>query len=453
MFIGDVGEHKREEVDVNLASNPGGGENHGWRYREGFIQNPFYEDFPPPPDAVDPIIDYEHSTTGICVIGGYVYHGSEVSELEGLYVFGDCFGPDTGDFTGRIFTLRYEGGVVSDFTDITAELFPTKVGGYNLTGVTSLGEDASGELYITALGGDVFKIVEASTPTPLPLQLQLHSTPTPTSTPSPSPTPTPTPPAQSLNVSTRLDVGTGDKVAIGGIIITEGGAKRVLLRAIGPSLANFGITDPLSDPVLELHAGDGSLITSNDNWTDSPQMADIEATGLAPTNDLEPAIIATLDPGLYTAIVNGKDGGTGVGLVEAYDLDQSVASQLGNISTRGFVETGDNVMIGGFILGPDEAQNANVLMRAIGPSLTDFGVTDALADPVLELHDANGALLVDNNDWKESQQAEIEATGLQPTNDLESAILMTLAPGGYTAIVAGSGGSTGVALVEIYRLP
>ena len=248
-------------------------------------------------------------------------------------------------------------------------------------------------------------------------------------------------------------MGTGDKVSIGGIIITEGGAKRVLLRAIGPSLANFGITDPLADPVLELHAGDGSLITSNDNWTDSPQMADIEATGLAPTSDLEPAVIATLDPGLYTAIVNGKDGGTGVGLVEAYDLDQSVASQLGNISTRGFVETGDNVMIGGFILGPDEAQNANVLMRAIGPSLTDFGVTDALADPVLELHDANGALLVDNNDWKESQQAEIEATGLQPTNDLESAILMTLAPGGYTAIVAGSGGSTGVALVEIYRLP
>ena len=199
-------------------------------------------------------------------------------------------------------------------------------------------------------------------------------------------------PVQSLNVSTRLDVGTGDKVSIGGIIITPGNAKRVLLRAIGPSLANFGITDPLSDPVLELHAADGSLITSNDNWKDSPQMADIEATGLAPTNDLESAILMALSPGLYTAVVNGKDGGTGVGLVEAYDLDQGAASQLGNLSTRGFVDTGDNVMIGGFILGPDEAQNANVLVRAIGPSLTAFGVTDALADPVLELHDANGAL-------------------------------------------------------------
>jgi len=251
-----------------------------------------------------------------------------------------------------------------------------------------------------------------------------------------------------------LEVGTGDQVSIGGIIITEGEAKRVILRAIGPSLADFGVTDPLADPVLELHAGDGSLITSNDNWTDSPQMADIEATGLAPTNDLEPAIIATLEPGLYTAVVSGKDGATGVGLVEAYDLDQGTASELGNISTRGFVETGDNVMIGGFILGPDEAQNASVLMRAIGPSLSDFGVTDALADPVLELHDANGTLITSNDNWTDStQMADIEATGLAPTNDLESAILMTLAPGGYTAIVAGNGDSTGVALVEIYRLP
>ncbi len=227
----------------------------------------------------------------------------------------------------------------------------------------------------------------------------------------------------------------------------------MLLRAIGPSLSNFGITDPLADPVLELHAGDGSLITSNDNWTDSPQMADIEATGLAPTNDLESAIIETLSPGLYTAVVSGKDGGTGVGLVEAYDLDQSATSQLGNLSTRGFVDIGNNVMIGGFILGPDDALDANVLVRAIGPSLVDFGVTDALADPVLELHDANGTLLVSNDNWRSDQEAEIEATGLQPTNDLESAILMALAPGGYTAVVSGSGGSTGVALVEVYRLP
>ena len=245
---------------------------------------------------------------------------------------------------------------------------------------------------------------------------------------------------------------TGDKVSIGGIIITEGEAKRVLLRAIGPSLAAFGVTDPLPDPILELHAGDGTLITSNDNWKDSTEMIDIEETGLAPSNDLESAIIRTLDPGLYTAVVNGKNGVTGVGLVEAYDLDVSATSQLGNLSTRGFVETGTNVMIGGFILGGGGAETT-VVARGIGPSLTDFGVTDALPDPTLELHDSNGALIQSNDNWKDDQQTAIEATGLQPTNDLESAVLATLAPGAYTAIVAGSGGVTGVALVEVYRLP
>jgi plastocyanin len=275
---------------------------------------------------------------------------------------------------------------------------------------------------------------------------------TPTPTPSPTPTPDPTVPAQALNVSTRLDVETGDKVSIGGIIITPGEAKRVLLRAIGPSLASFGVTDPLPDPILELHAGDGTLITTNDNWKDSPEMMDIEATGLAPSNDLESAIISTLDPGLYTAVVNGKNGATGVGLVEAYDLDVSATSQLGNLSTRGFVGTGTNVMIGGFILGGG-GKEVDVVVRALGPSLTDFGVAGALADPTLELHDENGALIKDNDNWKDTQQADIEATGLQPTNDLESAIFQTLAPGAYTAIVAGKDDSTGVGLVEVYRLP
>jgi plastocyanin len=277
---------------------------------------------------------------------------------------------------------------------------------------------------------------------------------TPTPTPSPTPTPDPTVPAQALNVSTRLEVGTGDKVSIGGIIITEGEAKRVLLRAIGPSLANFGVTDPLPDPILELHAGDGTLMTTNDNWKDSPDMMDIEATGLAPTNDFESSIIRTLDPGLYTAVVNGKNGATGVGLVEAYDLDLGATSQLGNLSTRGFVGTDTNVMIGGFILGGG-GKEVDVVARALGPSLTAFGVTGALADPTLELHDENGALVKSNDNWQDepAQAAEIEATGLQPTDDLESAIFQTLAPGAYTAIVSGSGGLTGVALVEVYRLP
>ena len=273
---------------------------------------------------------------------------------------------------------------------------------------------------------------------------------TPTPTPSPTPTPDPTIPAQPLNISTRLEVQTGDQVLIGGFIITGTEPKRVILRAIGPSLAGAGITNPLADPFLELHGSDQSLITTNDNWKDSNE-GDIDATGLAPTNDFESAIVTTLDPGNYTAIVSGKEGGTGVGLVEGYDLDSAADSQFANISTRGFVETGSNVMIGGFILGGGGA-STTVLVRAIGPTLTQFGVADALGNPTLELRDVNGTLILANDDWKETQQTDIEATGLQPQNDLESAVLETLAPGAYTAIVSGSGGLTGVALVEVYRL-
>ena len=223
------------------------------------------------------------------------------------------------------------------------------------------------------------------------------------------------------------------------------------MRAIGPSLANFGIADPLADPVLELHGGDGSLIMMNDNWKDT-QQSEIEASGFQPQNDLESAIISTLDPGNYTAVVSGKDGGTGVGLVEGYDLDQAADSQFGNISTRGFVETGTNVMIGGFILGGEDG-NAKVVVRALGPSLTAFGVSGALADPILELHDGSGALVQSNDNWKDTQQTEIEATGLQPTNDMESAVFEMLAPGAYTAVVAGKGDVIGVGLVEVYRTP
>jgi plastocyanin len=274
---------------------------------------------------------------------------------------------------------------------------------------------------------------------------------TPTPTPCPSPSPRPASQAQLLNISTRMRVQTGENVLIGGFIVTGNVAKEVILRAIGPSLAGFGIANPLPDPVLELHGADGSLITMNDNWKDT-QQSEIEASGFQPQNDLESAIIATLDPGSYTAIVSGKDGGIGVGLVEGYDLDQTADSQFGNISTRGFVEAGTNVMIGGFILG-GESGNANILVRALGPSLTQFGVTGALADPTLELRDGNGTLVQSNDNWKDTQQCELEATGIPPQNDLESAVFETLAPGAYTAIVAGKGDLTGVGLVEVYRLP
>ncbi len=273
-----------------------------------------------------------------------------------------------------------------------------------------------------------------------------------TSTPTPTPTATPTPnlDAQPLNISTRMEVLTDARVLIGGFIITGNDPKKVILRAIGPSLAGFGISNPLADPVLELHGPDGALLTMNDNWKDTQESA-IEASGFMPSKDFESAIISTLNPGNYTAIVSGKNGGTGVGLVEGYDLDPTADSQFGNISTRGFIETGSNVMIGGFILGGGGG-NVSVLVRALGPSLTQFGVTGALADPILELRDENGALIQSNDNWKDSQQTAIEMTGLEPSKDLESAVLSTLGPGAYTAIVAGEGDLTGVGLVEVYRL-
>jgi hypothetical protein len=237
---------------------------------------------------------------------------------------------------------------------------------------------------------------------------------------------------------------------LAGFIISGSAPKKVIVRAIGPSLGNFGVQGALANPTLELHEPDGTVI-SNDDWKDDQQL-EIEATGLQPSNDLESAIVETLAPGAYTAIVQGKDGTTGIGLVEAYDLDQPVDSELANISTRGFIDTGDNVMIGGFIIGPEGLGNATVLVRGLGPSLTDFGVPGALQDPTLELHDGSGNTLMTNDDWKESQETEIEATGLAPSDDHESAILSTLAPGAYTAIVRGALDTTGVGLVEVYHL-
>ncbi|MBA3544460.1 MAG: hypothetical protein H0T83_08485 [Chthoniobacterales bacterium] len=253
------------------------------------------------------------------------------------------------------------------------------------------------------------------------------------------------------NISTRLNVLTDDKVLIGGFIITGDSPKQVIVRAIGPSLSLAGLSGVLADPILELHKADGSVVT-NDNWKDT-QQTEIEATGLKPNDDLESAILATLEPGNYTAIVSGKSGGTGVGLVEVYDLDQLLGPILANIITRGFVDIGDNVMIGGFIVGPTETGLADVLVRALGPSLSPFGIANPLLDPSLELRDGNGSLLTSNDDWKDSQQTEIEATGIPPTNDTESAILRSLAPGNYTAIVRGVSDTTGVSLVEVYILP
>jgi uncharacterized delta-60 repeat protein len=247
--------------------------------------------------------------------------------------------------------------------------------------------------------------------------------------------------ARLANISTRMRVQTGDNALIGGFIVSGPTSKNILIRAIGPSLP---IADHLADPVLELHKAGGTVLT-NDNWQDT-QRAEIVATTIPPSNSLESAIVATLPPGNHTAIVRGKNGAAGVALVEIYDLDNSVPTLLANISTRGDVLTGNDVMIGGVIV--TGAQPANVFLRALGPSLP---VSGALQDPVLELHDANGNVTIDDN-WKDTQEAAINATSIPPPDDRESAIIQTLPPGNYTAVLHGKDNATGVALVEAYRL-
>jgi plastocyanin len=253
-----------------------------------------------------------------------------------------------------------------------------------------------------------------------------------------------------LNISTRLRVQTGENVLIGGFIIHGQVAKKLIVRGMGPSLQQGGVTDVLADPVLELHRADGSTIATNDDWKQN-QQAEIEASGIPPHNDAESAIVTTLYPGSYTAILKGKNSAIGNGLVEVYDLDQTAVARVVNISTRGFVEQGDNLMIGGFIIG-NGSNLAQVIVRALGPSLSKAGISDALGDPTLQLRDGDGALVMSNNNWKDSQQSAIEATGIPPGNDFEAAVVADLPPGSYTAVVAGNNGTTGVGLVELYHL-
>ena len=249
-----------------------------------------------------------------------------------------------------------------------------------------------------------------------------------------------------------MRVQTGDNVGIGGFIIAGSAPKHVLLRAIGPSLIQFGIPNALPDTVLELHGPDPFGTITNDNWRDDPlQETLILATGIPPGNDFESAIDANLIPGAYTAVLRGKNNASGVALIEVYDLSQAVPAKLANISTRAFVNTGDDIVIAGFILGSSNGHD-RIVVRGIGPSLTAFGVPDALADPTLELRDNNGALVVANNDWQDDpvQAAELTAAGLAPTNGFESGIAATLPPGPYTALLAGRNNGTGNGVVEVY---
>ena len=306
----------------------------------------------------------------------------------------------------------------------------------------------------------------AATPVPSPIAT---STPTatatatatasvaPSATPSSSPTPQPTatatatprkkPKPKAINLSSRMRVETGDRAGIGGFIVTGTVPKQVVIRGIGPSLS---VPNALADPMLEVHGAGGFAAISNDNWRDTDAAA-IQATGIPPTNDRESAILATLPPGAYTAVMTGKGNTSGVAVVEVYDLSQTESAKLANMSTRAFVSTGDNILIAGFVLA-DTGVDDRVVVRGVGPSLTGAGVTNALADPILELRNVNGALIATNNNWRDNPAAadEISAAGLAPTNEREAAIATTLPPGVYTALLSGGNDSTGIGVVEVY---
>jgi glucose/arabinose dehydrogenase len=416
LIVGDVGQNNVEEVDLVTA-----GKNYGWNQKEGsFLFDPndgsVMPDLSPDPSLINPALEYSHED-GSAVIGGVVERGPSIPALSGQYVFGDF----SEGSHGRLFYGDLETNHVMEL------VIDQPAGGFDLF-LKGFGQDDSGEVYVlgdanlgpSGNGGVVYKLAPI------------------------------TPSTAILNLSTRLKVETGDNVLIGGFIITGSDNQEVVLRGLGPSLSENGIpaAELLPNPKIDLHDSTGALIASNDNWGQSPDANTIAGLGLAPGDSLESALLAQLAPGGYTTILSGVNGNTGIGLVELYAISTAASNPV-NISTRGFVQTGDDVLIGGFIIGG--TQTRRVVIRAIGPSLGSQGISNPLLDPVIELHDVNGGLIGSNDNWR-ANQAEVEATGLAPADDRESAMVVDLNPGTYTAIVRGVNALTGVALVEAYDL-
>lgn len=388
MFINDVGASTYEEINNGIA-----GSNYGWPATEGPTNNPSFR---------SPIYFYRHDI-GCAIVGGAFYNPPVLqfpSSYLGKYFFADLCG-------GWIHVFSLASGTAIDFAS-----------GINTPVDLHVGPDGALYYLVRDAGGQVFRVSAL--------------------------------PAQAVNISGRAAVGVGQGVAISGFIVTGTVPKRVGVRGIGPSLANFGVATPLADPMIELRRANGSLVLANDNWKET-QQTEITNAGIAPPHDKEAALIATLTAGNYTAILTGKNGGTGVGLAEVYDLDQTADSRLANISTRAHVGTGSDVLIGGFVTG-NKIGATRVAIRALGPSLQQFGIANPLPDPQLALFNTNGTLLASDDNWQThpAQAAAIISYGLAPANILESAIAISLAPGSYTAIVTGKNNQTGVALIEVY---
>lgn len=356
-----------------------------------------------------------------------------------------AYGPNDTNCSGTVvFSSDVDVNGNGQYT--SGSFVPTAAGTYRF--VATYSGDFNNKSFVgTCNDANESVVVTAPTPTPT---ATATATATPTSTP--TATPTATPPAQALNLSTRLSVGTGDRVAIGGFIITGQVAKSVVLRGLGPSLSRFGLSGVLLDPMLELRGSNGSLIFQNDNWRDT-QQNQIQGTPFQPTDDRESVIITSLQPASYTVTLTGKNGTTGIGAVEIYDNSQGPSAELANISTRGFVQTDDKVMIGGFILGAYTG-GTRIAIRGRGPSLSSAGVTNVLADPTLEMRDANGATIVFNDDWQSDpvSAGQLTANGLALSNPKESGLFRVMGPGQFTVILAGKNGGIGNGLIEIYNL-
>jgi hypothetical protein len=373
-------------------------------------------------------VAYPGSTAGIYVAAGDV-DGDGRDDI--------ITGPGTGPSNVRVFRGG-DGNIIRDFLAFSGSSGGARVAGTDLDG------DGRADIIAAGGSGDPSRLTAFESQTLNPL---FDIVPYGISTAGAFPGAIPRYPAQSLNLATRADVLTGDNVVIGGFIVNGTEPKKVIVRGIGPS---SGAPGALADPTLELFQGN-TRIATNDNWKDSQEAAILQ-TGLQPGDNLESAIVQTLNPGAYTAVLRGNGSSTGIGLMEVFDLNSATSnSLLANLSTRGFVQTGNSVMIAGLILGGGTGHNS-ILVRALGPSLAEFGIANPLPNPKLGLYDPQGTLLLTNDDWRQTQEMAIERTGLAPTNDLEAALILLLPPGNFTAIVSDAGESTGIALVEVYNL-